>query len=350
MSDTKQKSVSLHDVAEAAGVSVSTVSRALAFSDRINAKTRARILETVRELGYHPNIAARNLRLGQPKTILAVMPNHKGTQITTVANDAQIGIEQAIRELGYTLSVVNMRDSEATADHVLDLVYGRQVSGTIILAENPMELKGRGLIDAGLPIVSLTEDLTHLGISSVVSSDRQSMMEAVEMLADLGHQRFYFISGPQGSYHSRQREAGVRSALIRRFGSDENLVKYRADFDVETGCAAARHFLTLEDRPTAVICWADEVAMGFQSVVQEAGLKIPDDVSLISFDGLCALRYTQPPITTFDQNVRELGAHAARLLVELIDNGSPQEAQLIEYPAKMFPGRSVGAPPPPAKG
>lgn len=91
-------------------------------------------------------------------------------------------------------------------------------------AQNQMERKGRCLIEAGLPSVGLTEDLTHPGISAVVSSDRQSMMEAVEKPADLGHERFFFVTGPQGSYHSRQREAGGRSALIRRFGSDERPV------------------------------------------------------------------------------------------------------------------------------
>lgn len=346
MADQKQKNVSLHDVAEAAGVSVSTVSRALSLSDRINAKTQARILDVAQTLGYHPNIAARNLRLGQPRTILAVMPHHKETVITTLVGDAQVGIEAAIREPGYALNVVNMRDRDQTANHVLDLVYGRQVSGAIIFAEKPIELNGRGLIEAGLPIVSLTEDLTHLGITSVVSSDRQSMVEAIEMLASLGHRSFFFISGPQASYHSRQREAGVRSGLIRQFGSDEALIKYRGGFEVESGCEAARHYLSLEDRPTAVICWADEVALGFQSVVLESGLRIPDDVSLVSFDGLAALRYVRPSISTFDQNMRNLGACAARLLIEMIDNGAQDEAALIEYPARMFEGRSVGAPAP----
>ncbi|HEY0212933.1 MAG TPA: LacI family DNA-binding transcriptional regulator [Paenirhodobacter sp.] len=337
--------VSLHDVAKAVGVSVSTVSRALAFPDRTAPATRERILDVAKSLGYHPNIAARNLRLGHPKAILAIMPNHKMTKISTLMTSAQVGIGQQAQELGYTMNVINMDGTEATASHALELVYGHQVSGTIVMAEPPMSVQDRNLLQVGLPVVSLTEDLTHLGIPSVVSSDRQSMMDAVELLADLGHRAFFFISGPPSSYHSRQREAGVRSGLIRRFGTDADLQKYRADFHVDSGVEAARHFLTLSPRPTAVICWADETMVGFQSVVLAAGLSIPEDLSLISFDGLHVLHYTTPPISTFDQNMGQLGAQAARLLIEMIDQGGPAEAKLIEFPAKLVAGRSIAAPP-----
>ncbi|NVK47499.1 MAG: LacI family DNA-binding transcriptional regulator [Rhodobacteraceae bacterium] len=341
MTETSSKKASLHDVARAAGVSISTVSRALAHPERLSAKTRDKVLAVTRELGYHPNIAARNLRLGHTKTLLAVMPNHKATSVSTITTEAQYGIGAQCRKQGYALNVVHMDDTEATADHVLQLAYGGQASGLILMAEQPYELHGRRLQDCGLPIVSLSEDLTHLNIPSVVTSDRQSMMDAIDTLADLGHTSFYFISGPDNSYHSRQREAGVRSGLIRRFGSDTGLQKFRADFSVQSGIDAAEAYLALDDRPSAVICWADEAAIGFQSAILNAGLAIPGDLSLISFDGLTASRYMRPPICTFDQNMTDLGAQAAQLLIDMIDSGEPPKGASIEYPAKLFPGGSI---------
>lgn len=342
MTEIGSKKASLHDVARAAGVSISTVSRALAHPERLSKATRERVLAVTRELGYHPNIAARNLRLGRTKTILAIMPNHKATLVSTVTGEAQHGIGAQCREQGYALNVINMDNTEATADHALELAYGGQASGIILMAEQPFEVNGRHLLECGLPIVSLSEDLTHLGIPSVVSSDRHSMMDAVDRLADLGHREFYFISGPSSSYHSRQREAGVRSGLIRRFGSDRCVQKYTADFSVQSGIEAARAYLNLAHRPTAVICWADETAIGFQSAILDAGLTIPEELSLISFDGLTAMRYMRPPISTFDQNMTDLGRQAARLLIEMVDSGQPPEGALIEYPAELFAGGSTG--------
>ncbi len=337
--------VSLQDVAKEAGVSVSTVSRALAFPDRISQKTREKVLKVAQDLGYHPNIAARNLRLGHSRTILAVMPHHKGSVISTVAGEAISGIQKYIRAKGYALSVVTTDFTPATSNHALDLAFGRQVSGVIFFAAHPPEEAGRNMIDAGLPMVSLTEDLAHLGIRSVVSSDRQSMIDAVGRLAGLGHERFAFVSGPPDSYHSTQREAGVRSGLLQRFGTDAGLAKISADFSVDTGVAAAQRYLKMAERPTAVISWADEVALGFQSTVLAAGLSIPRDLSLISFDGLHALRFLHPAISTYDQSPGRLGSYAARLLLEEIETGTPPASRLIEIPATLREGGSLGPPP-----
>lgn len=337
--------ISLHDVAKAAGVSTSTVSRALAFPDRISKKTRDKVLKVAQQLGYHPNIAARNLRLGLPKTVLAIMPNHKGTVVSTISSQAMTGIQRQISTAGYALNVVTTDTSEAMINHALDLAYGRQVSGIILLATQPFEATGRRLLGANLPIVSLTEDLTYLGIPSVVSSDRQSTAQAVDILVAQGHTKFLFIGGPADSYHSLQREGGVRSGLIRNFGTDASLLKIRADFNVETGVEAARQYLDMAERPTAVICWADEVALGFHSAILDAGLSIPGDLSLVSFDGLLALKFVRPAITTFDQHVDKLGEHAARLLLDIITAKVAPEATLVEISAELRPGGSVGKAP-----
>lgn len=102
-----------------------------------------------------------------------------------------------------------------------------------------------------------------------------------------------------------------------------------------------RILCTHDQRPSAVICWADEAAIDFQSAILNAGLAIPGDLSLISFDGLTASRYMSPPICTFDQNMTDLGARAAQLLIDMIDSGEPPKGALIEYPAKLFSGGSI---------
>lgn len=347
---TPSETISLHDLAKAAGVSTSTVSRALAFPDRISKKTRDKILQVAEELGYHPNIAARNLRLGQAKTILAIMPVHKGSAISTVAGEAMVGLQRAISASGYALNVVTTDTTKAMVNHALDLLYGRQVSGTILMATQPLLDGGRSLLGAELPVVSLTEDLTPLGIPSVVSSDRQSMAAAVDMLVALGHRSFLYISGPADSYHSVQRESGVRSALLKAFGSDACLQKIRADFNVEKGVEAAAQYLALKDRPTAVISWADETAVGFHNAILSAGLSIPGDLSLVSFDGLQALRFLRPSISTFDQRVTELGIHAGNLLLDLINAETKPDVRIYEIPAIFRPGESIAAPPAEATG
>ncbi len=341
MSISRKTAVSLADVARAAGVATSTASRALSLPDMVSPATRERVLAAAAELGYRPNAVARNLRLGRGRTILAVLPEDKKSGISTILSDLLAGAHRRTQQEGHVLSIATLGHTAMSHLNAVSLAHGSDVAGVLLAAALPPSGEGRSLLDAGVPVVSLTRDLTELGISSVVTSDRDSFSALVDRLAGLGHRDFGFLHGPASSYHSAEREAGVRAGLDRHFGRGWPLMRMETDYTVESGERAAQQFLAAAERPTAVMSWADEVALGFQSAVRRAGVSIPGELSFASFDGLKALDYTVPRISTFDQQTAELGEMAAALLFGEIAAPREGPARLLRHPAVFREGESI---------
>ncbi|HTE82301.1 MAG TPA: LacI family DNA-binding transcriptional regulator, partial [Reyranella sp.] len=185
----------MRDVAKLAGVATSTVSRALANPGRVNEKTRCRIIAAVEQLGYIPNAAARNLRVGTSDIVMAVLSQ------PAIANDASQIIPEVLQSVastladsGFNLVIASRGRSAATEKHIPDLAIGGIVRGAIVLGSTELPSYGRrSLAGAGIPIVSLLEDRSADGIPSVVANDREAMREAVLHLIGLGHRSFFYV-------------------------------------------------------------------------------------------------------------------------------------------------------------
>jgi LacI family transcriptional regulator, repressor for deo operon, udp, cdd, tsx, nupC, and nupG len=304
------RAVRISDVAEAASVSTATVSRALAFPDRLRPETRERVLAAVRDLGYTPNEAARALRAGASRMILVVVPYlYSGAFFAGIVNsiDAELSAE------GYTMIVGSLDGIEDKARRLVDLVYARQIDGVIILTGHIPLIDGRSLRDAGVPIVSICCQLDAPDLPTVLVNDEECAATQTRHLIDLGHRHLLYVSGSEGHYNEIVRYRGFLKAAA---ASRAETFRYVGAYTLESGAAAARHFLGLGRRPTGVVCCSDEIAIGFIKTVSGAGVDVPDEVSVVGFDGIEFADYCEPTLTTIRQPCRALGAAGARALLD----------------------------------
>lgn len=308
-------SLKMADVAREAGVAVSTVSRALAYPDRINQKTRDRVLEAASRLGYTPNLAARNLRLGSTRMVLIVLPPRT---ITSVTNISLRGIDRVLMDAGYSLIIGNLDREAATERHVLGLAQGGTIDGAIVLSSRLPVADGRSLRDVGIPIVGVHNDLSGDAVPSIVSDERAAMAALTRHFLALGHRSFFYISGPDGSYHNAERAAGIADALDAA-GPGVSLQQCEGDYELESGRRAAEHYLGLAERPTAVLAANDEMAMAFLYMMRLHGLNVPGDVAVSGFDGVLMGDYVAPNLTSVRQPFFEMGQCAASTLLSILN-------------------------------
>ena len=302
------------DVARLAGVSVATVSRALAGSPLVSDETRARIEAAVQATGYVVNQVASGLRLQRSRQILVLLPD--------IANpffgEVVLGIEEEAQRQGYGVLIGN-----TGRDSVRETALARQfqtgaVDGLVLLT---------GRKPAGIPaarLVGVSEHIADPNVAAVSIDNRAAACEAVRYLRSLGHRRIAHIGGPVGNILTQQRYAGFLDA--QENAVDPALVRF-GDYSIASGEAAMRDLLT--QHPTAVFCSNDEMAIGAIRAARANGLQVPNDLSVVGFDDIPFAGAYDPPLTTIRQPRREMGRVAARvLLAALSDEDVPRPALL----------------------
>jgi LacI family repressor for deo operon, udp, cdd, tsx, nupC, and nupG len=329
----------ISDVAEAAGVSTATVSRALTFPDRLRPETRERVLAAVRDLGYTPNEAARALRAGASRMILVVVPYlYSGAFFAGVINS----IDAELLAEGYTMIVGSLDGTEDKARRLVDLVYARQIDGIIFFTGHIPMIDGRSLRDAGVPLVSICCEMDVPGLPTVLVDDEACAIAQTRHLIDLGHRRLIYVSGPEGHYNEIMRYRGfVKAAKASRVET----LRCAGAYTLESGAAAGRHFLSLDRRPTGVVCCSDEMAIGFVKTVTGGGVAVPGEVSVVGFDGIEFADYCEPTLTTVRQPRSELGATGARALLASLRGEPPSTESPIVLHGELLVRDSTGPSP-----
>lgn len=333
--------VGIREIAEAAGVSVTTVSRALTTPARVAKETSERVQRIADELGYSPNLVARSLRSQQSGLIIVLVTNISNPMLSACAR----GTERVARELGYSTLLGDTQNDPVLEERYISLLASRQVDGVIVLSSR---LHGRvfDLIlkaKADAAVVNACACLDETPCSTVGIDDVGAARAMTEHLLSLGHRRIAAITGPAESPHSRDRMFGYRLALRAaglRF--DESLV-FHAEFSMEDGGHAAASALSLPSPPTALFCFSDLMAIGAIQKLQGMGLRVPDDVSVAGFDDIDFAAFASPPLTTVRQPTLEMGETAMRLLHQRI-NGSA-EIETVTLPVELMIRGSTGRPP-----
>jgi len=334
------------DVAELAGVAISTVSRALANPGRVNDKTREKITAAAEKLGYTPNAMARNLRVGKSNVIMIILPGSLHYGASQIIPQVLQSINQALIQNGYNLMIANLDRDETSERHVLNLAFGGSVRGAIILSSKLPEVGGRSLAEAGLPIVSLLLDMSEASVPSVVTNDRGAVTVAARTLIAHGHRRFFYIAGPGDNYHDIERFGGLVDALHETGLDPTSIVRSGGVFSYqhgfEAGKQAVEDFTRLVVKPTAVISASDDMAISFISGVQAMGWRIPEDLSVVSFDGSPVCEYCHPPLSTIEQPVEEMGKAAVAALLDRIDNTESEAPMRLVIPSRLILRKSIG--------
>lgn len=329
------------EVAALAGVSIATVSRALANPGRVNAKTREHVLEVVRRTGYTPNVAGRSLRAARSMMVLVVVP----TFITPFFSELLLGVDQALSARGYGLLIGNLHDNAEKEQQLVDLVLSGQADGVLLLNGRILQGATRSLADANVPIVAVSMPPTGRDVPAVLVQEREGAAAVAAHLLALGHRRFGYVSGPRGNHIELERWTGFTQTLAAAGVAAKTVVRYDGDFHVASGVEAGRSFLAAKRRPTAVFAVSDMMAIGFMRAMYAAGLRVPDDVSVAGFDGIEFADYCEPPLTTVRQPREAMGRTAAELLVRLIRGEAiPAAARAQRLEVSLRPAGSTAPP------
>lgn len=349
MSGTKNRrrpqknGVTIQDIARRAGVSTATVSRTLATPEQVSRKFRDRVLQVVAETGYTPNLLARNLRAQRAMTILVVVPN--------VANafwpEVLRGIDDEMVAEGYDVIIGNLDNLIEREARYVNLAASGQVDGVLILSGRVPAGPDRSMEDLGIPMVSVAAAIPGLDAPHIVVNDRESSASVADHLLALGHRRFGYVCGPEGNINDTERKAGFVGRLREAGIPDQAITAWPGAFSFATGVRAGEAFLAMDDRPTAVFAASDEAAISFMKTVRTAGLDVPDDVSIVGFDGIANAAFTVPTLTTVHQPRREIGQTAARSLLDLMAGRETPTGNIV-LKAPLIVEASTGPAPPEA--
>lgn len=340
---TPTRRPTMKDVAERADVSVSTVSYVLNNSGPVAADRRARVLEAVQVLGYLPNESARNLKRRSVATVGLIVPDLVNQYFAMIAE----GVEQAASEKDV---LVVFCTPEATGDGESwnsRLLRSQRIDGLIYLSGAETRMEALVELTRVGPVVLVDERLPGFDLPSVVSQNRRGAREIATHLTSLGHKRLAILSGPPELWTAEQRLSGYREA-IAAVGLDPDAVPaLPGDYRISSGEKLAAEILSgpADQRPTALICANDLMAIGALSHCRSVGLRVPQDVSIVGFDDLPLASLLTPALTTVRQPAREMGVAAANLLLSIVAGERP--APPAPSPVSLKIRESTGPPPTP---
>lgn len=307
----------MKDVAERAGVAVSTVSYVLNDSGPVAADRRARVLDAVRALGYLPNESARNLKRRSVATVGLVIPDLVNQYFAMIAE----GVEQAASEKDVLVVFCTPEAVGVGESWNSRLLRSQRLDGLIYLsgAETRMETLVE-LTRVG-PVVLVDEKLPGFDLPAVVSQNRRGAREIAAHVTSLGHERLAILGGPRELWTAEQRLSGYREAIAAAGLDPDEVPVLAGDYRMSSGEHLAEEILSrpARERPTALICANDLMAIGALSYCRRAGLHVPDDVSVVGFDDLPFASLLTPALTTVRQPAREMGVQAAKLLLSMVD-------------------------------
>lgn len=325
-----EKPVTIQDVARAAGVSVSTVSRVLNDKDDVAETTYVRIQAVISELGYASNLAAKSMRSRQTNVIGLIMPD----LVEPFPVEVMKGVNRAIAHHNYDLIVYTNGDikKNTTAEQerkYVSLLNGSITDGVIIVT--PVATR----FSTASPVVAVDPNNEMPDCPAVIATNRDGALEVVEYLLSLGHQRIGFIGGRPDLQSAKRRLLGYEDGL-RQAGIPLNpdLIQI-GDFTAETAVACTRALLNLPNPPTAIFAANDRSALGAIQAAHEAGLNVPGDLSVVGFDNIPEAAYIQPGLTTVDQSLAGMGYVATEMLIQLIQ-GKPLENDLYKMPTRLI--------------
>jgi DNA-binding LacI/PurR family transcriptional regulator len=306
--------VTIYDISKRAGISASTVSRALSNNSLVNESTREKIIKIAKEMGYHPNSSARNLRTGKSNTAAFITDN----LASPLASAMAAGAESWFRERGWTLFIGQGGPNFGEVNPFLSLLKQGHIAG-IILAGTWIRVFDDAWISPDTPVVCALCIPSSSRYPTVLTDDFGGGYTATEHLIKQGYRRIAMINGPRTWHASQERLKGFRKALTDyNVPYDSNLIRY-GDWKIDSGYQYTKELLSLESRPDAIFVGNDFMAVGAVQVAQELCLSIPNQIGIIGFDNREITQTTRPKLSSIELPLYEVGRAAARSLLYSIE-------------------------------
>jgi DNA-binding LacI/PurR family transcriptional regulator len=332
--------VTIRDVAKHAGVGVGTVSRVLNESESVRESTRLKVLTAIEELNYSPSSVARYLSGGKAMAL--------GVTVPFFTNDSVVrrlqGVVSVLSNSDYDLVLFDVEKSDNQDRLLSNIVQRSLVDGLLILSLQPAMNDLDRLLEAGIPTVMI--DASHPDLPSVVVDNQYGACQATRHLLDLGHRRIGYLSDfPNNPFNSSpviDRFAGFCRALAEAGLSLDTDDYFEAAIDRADAREKAYLLLNREERPTAVFAYCDIQAIGVIEAARDLGLRVPQDLSVIGYDGIEAAEYLQ--LTTIRQSLFDSGVQGANLLLQMMA-GQPLEKREVILPTELIVRGTTGPPP-----
>ena len=330
---------SIKDVALRAQVSTTTVSHVVNHTRFVSDKVRVEVEAAIRELGYVPSAVARSLKSNTTKTIGMLIPNCSNPYFAEIVRS----VEDHCFGAGYTLILCNTDDDPHRQGAYLQVLSEKRIDGMIIISTGEDKDLLRLLQGLPIPTVLLDREIEEVNCDLVETAHMQGGVMATEHLLGLGHRRIACLAGPADLNSSAQRIEGWRKALTDAgLGAELGDLLWHSDFSSQGGFTTMQSILALRPAPSAVFVCNDLMCIGALSAAHQAGVRVPQDLSLIGFDDIELAKFTSPTLTTIAQPKHRIGVAAVDMVLERIQDGRVQARQVILQPELIVRNSTAG--------
>ncbi|GAB4032230.1 LacI family DNA-binding transcriptional regulator [Spirosoma gilvum] len=327
----KNTPVTIKDIARSLNISISTVSRALRGMPEIHPDTRNAVLKLAEELDYQPNQLAKNLAKSRTKTIGVIVPNLSYYYFSAMLNS----IEEAALQAGYSVLVCQTNESYLREITNIQNLMRSQVEGFIISLSRDTDNYEHveRLVRKNIPLVLFDRYAESINVSKVIVDNHAAAFKATEHLIENGCRRIGFLAGPAQLVLSNQRIAGYRAALEKHDLWAGDKYVFHCDYTTESAIMQTLAMMSLPQPPDGVVIISDRMAFSAMYAMNQKGIRIPDDVAIVSFNNEPVSALFSPTLTSVNQPIQEMGNETVRLLLrelDAVDENVPKETKVME--------------------
>ncbi|MGG3450736.1 MULTISPECIES: catabolite control protein A [Bacillaceae] len=321
--------ITIYDVAREASVSMATVSRVVNGNPNVKPATRKKVNEVIERLGYRPNAVARGLASKKTTTVGLIIPDISNIFYAELAR----GIEDIATMYKYNIILSNSDQNEEKEMRLIQTMLGKQVDGLIFMGNHINDEHVKEFDRSPVPIV-LAGSVEQTGKAPSVNIDyKEAAREAVQLLIDKGHKRIAYVASPFHDVINTAYALASYKEVLKGAGIYAEELIIEGDYTYDSGMEAWQKLNDVNDRPTAVLVYNDEMALGVVHGAQDDGLNIPNDLEVISFDSTKLSLMVRPQLTAVVQPLYDIGAVAMRLLTKLMNK------EEVDNPVVVLPHR-----------
>ena len=335
-------SATLKEIARIAQVNISTVSRALNDSPLITQETKEKIMAIADRLKYFPNSLARGLVSHRTETLGIILPHIFFLQ-GQFFSEVLRGIEVVSVKNGYNILIASAKSKKQEKNFPFNLTRGKRIDGMLIINEQQRIRNLVALKKENFPFVFINRYIKDPSINCVATDNFQGGYTATNHLIKLGHKKIAVVTGSVRMAASNERLEGYKKAVLESSipYHDHYIEEGRFDQGIESGVECGTRLFGLDDLPTAVFAFSDEIAIGLMQVIKSKGLRIPEDVALIGYDNIEYGAHLSPPLTTISQKPYIIGSESCQMLVDMLEE-KPLEKNHFLVPVNLVVRESCG--------
>lgn len=334
----------IKDVARRTGVSHSTVSRALRGNTLISSETTERIRQAAQEMGYQPSAAARSLKTNRTQVLGVIVSSIADPFFGEILN----GIEACAQERGYSLFIAASQHDPVKERQIVQTMMEQRTDGVIICSSSFSAEQGRQLLSYGFPVVAVNHQAAENFHYSIYHDDEDGSRQITQHLIALGHRKIAYLGNARSGRTSMDRLSGFTQAMqAAGLKVRQEFIYHVQGGDPALGADSIAYYQQLVVQPTAIICFNDTLAIGVLKGCNQAGIRVPEDLSVTGFDNITYSAFISPALTTFDQPKYSIGEEAASLLLDLLhteDDVHEETERVKVLQGKLLVRSSTAAP------